>query len=103
MNAEYQQSEAEAREVEGQVGDLVARVERRSTSDHARFEQQNAALGRKLASLRHGMALIRTVNSTEVRERAAGDTAYLKSTTRRDRLCPRKLVVMCSHRLNNGT
>ena len=55
------------REVESQIGDLVARVELRSPSDHARFERQNAALGRKLSSVHHGMALIRAVNSAEER------------------------------------
>jgi len=80
MNVEYQRLEAEAREVEGQIGDLVARVELRSPSDHARFEQQNAALGRKLASLRHGMALIRAVNSAELRKR---EREFIKSLSKK--------------------
>ena len=80
MNSEYQRLAAEASEVEGQIADLVARVELRSPSDHARFEQQNAALGRKLASVRHGMALIRAVNSAELRQR---EREFMKSLSKK--------------------
>jgi len=80
MNAEYQRLEAEAREVEGQIGDLIACVELRSPSDHASFEQQNAALGRKLSSIHHGMALIRAVNSAELRKR---EREFMKSLSKK--------------------
>ncbi len=68
MNAEYQRLEAEAREVEGQMRDSASTVELRSASDHAKFEQDMAELGRKLASLRHGMALLRAVESAKMRK-----------------------------------
>ena len=47
--------------------DLVANAELRSPLDHAKFEQDIAKLGRKLSSLHHGLALIRAVNSAELR------------------------------------
>ena len=69
MNAEYQRLEAEASDVERQLRDLATTVDLRSAADHAKFEKQTADLGRKLASLRQGMALIRTVNSLEMEKR----------------------------------
>jgi hypothetical protein len=69
MNAEYQRLEAEASEVERQMRELSATVDVSSASAHAKFEQQIADLGRKLASLHQGMALIRTANSSEMRQR----------------------------------
>jgi len=69
MNAEYQRLEAEASEVARQMRDLATTVELSSASGHAKFEQQIASLGRKLASLHHGMALLRASNSPEMRQR----------------------------------
>ena len=69
MNAEYQRLEAEASAVENQMRDLATTVDLGSASDHATFEQQVAKLGRRLASFHQGMALIRAVESSEMRER----------------------------------
>ena len=69
MNAEYQRLEAEASEVESQMRILSTTVELCSASGHAKFEQQIADLGRKLASLHHGMALIQASDSSEMRRR----------------------------------
>ena len=66
MNAEYQRLEAEASAVSQQIQDLVSSCKIRSACEHAEFEKQNAALGRKLTSLHHGMALIQAVNSLEM-------------------------------------
>ena len=67
MNAEYQRLEAEARVVERQMRELAATIELHSALDHAKFEQWIAGLGRKLASLHQGMALIRATESFEMR------------------------------------
>ena len=69
MNAEYQRLEAEAREVVRQIQELSESFDLFSASDHVKFEQQMGKLGRKLTSLRQGMALIRAVNSAEMRRR----------------------------------
>jgi hypothetical protein len=69
MNAEYQRLEAEASEVERQMRILSTTVELSSASGHAKFERQISDLGRKLASLRHGMALIQATDSSEMRRR----------------------------------
>jgi hypothetical protein len=69
MNEEYQRLEAEASDVSAQMRDLSATADLRSPSDHAKFEQQIARLGRKLASLHHGMALIRASLSLEMSKR----------------------------------
>jgi hypothetical protein len=67
MNAEYQRLEAEASDVEQQMRQLTTTVELHSAFDHAKFERQIAELGRKVASLRLGLALIRASNSSEMR------------------------------------
>ena len=67
-NSEYQRLEAEASDVERQMRDLTTTVDLRTTVDHAKLGQQLAELGRKLASLRHGQALIRAANSPELRQ-----------------------------------
>lgn len=69
MNAEYQRLEAEASDVERQMRFLWTTIELSSASGHAKFEQQISDLGRKLASLHHGMALIRAADSAEMRRR----------------------------------
>ena len=69
MNAEYQRLEAEASEVERQMRIVSTTVELSSASGHAKFERQICDLGRKLASLHHGMALIQAVDSSEMRQR----------------------------------
>ena len=68
MNAEYQRLEAEASEVEARMRSLATTVDLRSPSEHAKFEGQIADLGRKLASLHHGMALVRAANSSEMKK-----------------------------------
>ena len=68
MNTEYQRLEAEASDVERQMRNLAETGVLRSSVDHPRFEQQMAELGRKLASLRHAQALIRTASSSEMRQ-----------------------------------
>jgi hypothetical protein len=69
MNAEYQRLEAEASVVENQMRELAGTVDLHSGLGVAGFEKQIADLGRKLASLRLGMALIRNVNSLEMTKR----------------------------------
>jgi hypothetical protein len=76
MNAEYQRLEAEASDVENQLGELASAVDLHSGSDVAEFEKQVATLGRKLASLRLGMALIRSVSSLEMKKR---EEAFVKA------------------------
>ena len=68
MNAEYQRLEVEASVVESQMRELATTVDLSSATGHATVEQQIAKLGRKLASLRHGMALIRAVESLGMHE-----------------------------------
>lgn len=68
MNAEYQRLEAEASEIEAQMRNLSTTINLRSPLDHAKFEKQIADLGRKLVSLRHGLALIRATNSLEMQK-----------------------------------
>ena len=68
MNAEYQRLEVESSVVESQMRELATTVDLSSASGHATFEQQIAKLGRKLASLRQGMSLIRTVESLGMHE-----------------------------------
>lgn len=68
MNAEYQRLEADAREVQQQIQDLGTTVDLRSMPDLAKCEQLMAGLGRKLASLYLGMALIRAVNSLDLKK-----------------------------------
>jgi hypothetical protein len=67
MNAEYQRLEAEASAVELELRDLATTVDLRTSADLAKWEQQIADLGRKLASVRLGLALIRAANSPEMR------------------------------------
>ena len=69
MNAEYQRLEAEASDVERQIQDAVSGVKLLSAVDLAAFEKRIADLGRKLASLGLGMALIRSVESLEMKHR----------------------------------
>jgi hypothetical protein len=69
MNAEYQRLEAEASDLERQMRELATTVELSSATAHAKFEQQMSDLGRKLASVHHGMALLWAVNSSEMRQR----------------------------------
>ena len=69
MNAEYQRLEAEASDVERQMRALSSAVELNSACGHAKYEREIGELARKLASLQHGMALIRATNSSELRQR----------------------------------
>ena len=69
MNAEYQRLEAEASDVENQMRELAGKVDLQSAVDVAKFEKQIADLGRKRASLGLGMALIRRVNSLDMKKR----------------------------------
>jgi hypothetical protein len=76
MNAEYQRLEAEASAVELQLRDLGMTVDLRSAADLSKSEQQLGDLGRKLASLRLGLALIRAANSSEMRKQ---ERQFIKS------------------------
>jgi hypothetical protein len=69
MNAEYQRLEAAASDLEREMRELATTVELSLATTHAKFGQQIAELGRKLASVHHGMALLRAVNSSEMRQR----------------------------------
>jgi hypothetical protein len=76
MNAEYQRLEAEASAVELQLRDLGMTVDLRSAANLIKCEQQLADLGRKLASLRLGLALIRAAKSSEMRKQ---ERQFIKS------------------------
>lgn len=68
MNAEYQRLEVESREVEDQLAELAATATLHSADTHARFERETIQLSRKLAALHQGMALIKAVNSCQMRQ-----------------------------------
>lgn len=90
MNPEYQRLEAEAIAVEIQLRELSATVQIWSAAEHAKFEQRSADLGRKLASLRQGMALILATNSPEMqqneRDFVAGLPKKFHSQGKRDKV-----------------
>ena len=67
MDAEYKRLEAEGREVEHQIQELIKSPVTR-TPEHLRAEQQLAELHTKLGSLRQGMMLIWSVNSTAMQK-----------------------------------
>ena len=67
MNAEYQRLESEARDVERRIQDLVETRVVTSAAEHAQVERELAELHTKLRSLRHGLLLIRSVNSSSLR------------------------------------
>lgn len=68
MNAEYRRLEDEAREVDQQVRKIAETRIVTSPAEHAQVEQQLSELHTKLRSLRHGMLLIRSVNSRKLRK-----------------------------------
>lgn len=68
MNAEYKRLEAEARKVDREIQELTE-TSVVTAAEHAQVERQLAELHTKLRSLRHGMLLIRSVNSRGMRER----------------------------------
>jgi hypothetical protein len=76
MNAEYQRLEAEASALELQLRDLARTVDLRTSADLVKYERQVADLGRKLASVRLGLALIRAANSSEMRSQ---ERQFIKS------------------------
>ena len=80
MNAEYRRLEFEATETARQMRDQSKRAVLGSSADHARFEQQIGELGRKLASLAHGMALVRAVESPAMRRREQEFVSALPKT-----------------------
>ena len=67
MDAEYKRLEAEAREVEHQIQELIKSPVTR-TPEHIPAEQQLTELHIKLGSLRQGMMLIRSVNSAAMQK-----------------------------------
>lgn len=69
MNAEYQRLESEASEVQEQIREITEERIVTSAVDHAQVEAELSELHTKLRSLRHGMLLIRSVNSRRMRER----------------------------------
>ena len=76
MNAEYQRLDAEASDVERQMQELSKTINLDSASAHAAFERRMAQLGGKLASLRQGLALVRTASSLEMQKR---ESEFVKS------------------------
>ena len=62
MNAEYKRLEAEAREVDRQIQELTE-THVVSAAEHARIERKLSEHHIRLRSLRHGMLLIRSLNS----------------------------------------
>jgi len=69
MNAEYQRLEAEASDIENQMREAATAVNLQSVLDAVKFEKQIADLGRKLASLRIGMGILRSVESLDLKKR----------------------------------
>ena len=76
MNAEYQRLEAEASAVEKEMQVLTSSRVPISAFDLAKLEQEISQLGRKLASLRLGMVLVRTAESQAMRAR---EREFIKS------------------------
>lgn len=68
MNVEYQRLEAEASGVERQIQELTESRIVTSAAEHSQGERELSELYIRLRSLRHGMLLIRSVNSRQMRE-----------------------------------
>jgi hypothetical protein len=68
MNAEYQRLENEARAVERQIQEIVEMRIVTSAAEHAQLERELAELHTRLRSLRHALVLLRSVNSSRLRE-----------------------------------
>jgi hypothetical protein len=68
MNAEYQRLENEARAVERQIQEIVETRIVTSAAEHAQLERELAELHTRLRSLRHALVLLRSVNSSRLRE-----------------------------------
>jgi len=66
MNAEYKRLEAEAREVDRQIQEIADTTIVTSPAEHVQIERQLSELHTKLRSLRHGILLIRSVNSPKL-------------------------------------
>jgi hypothetical protein len=69
MSAEYNRLESEARDVEDQIQGVLQSSVVTSTAEHVQAEQKLAELHVKLGSLRHGMLLLRSVNSARMGRR----------------------------------
>jgi hypothetical protein len=69
MNAEYRRLETEARTVERQIQNLTETRIVTTAMEHAQVERELSDQHTKLRSLRHGMLLIRSVNSGNMRQR----------------------------------
>jgi hypothetical protein len=69
MNAEYQRLEAEASEVSRRMGELSEVARLGSSAEMVRLETEVFELGRKLASLHIGMALVGAVEAKDFRQR----------------------------------
>lgn len=67
MNAEDQRLEAEARDVERRIQELVETRVISSAAEHAQLERELAELHTQLRSLRHGRVLLRSVGASELR------------------------------------
>lgn len=68
MNVEYQRLEAEASGVERQIQELTESRIVTSAAEHSQGERELSELHIRLRSLRHGMLLIRSVNSRQMRK-----------------------------------
>lgn len=80
MNAEYQRLEAEASEVSRRMAEFSTRATLLSSVDLTGLETELAGLGRRLASLHLGMALVRLVASSELARREREFVAALPAT-----------------------
>jgi hypothetical protein len=80
MNAEYQRLEDEARDVDRQIREIAETRIVTSAVEQIQLERELSELHTKLRSLRHGMLLIRSVNSRKLRE---GERRFVKALAQR--------------------
>lgn len=113
MNAEYQRLEAEAGDVQQQMQNLSGKVMPGPVPEKSRFGRELVGLGRRLAALRQGQALIRTVDSAGMRRREREFVAALPKRFHSQRMRRRSvqpgagvtvaLEVRYDHRRKNAT
>ena len=71
MNAEYQRLEAEAREVQRRIEELVGSAGRMAVSEYHKFESEMVRLHQRLAGLHQGMGLLKLAGSSKRQKQAA--------------------------------
>ena len=71
MSAEYHRLEAEAREMERRIQELLDSAGQMMASDFLKYEAETGRLHHKLAGLRDGMGLLKLVASKKMGDRAA--------------------------------